>query len=236
MRKKRLIFILLIFAGWIYGNPYNEANDLTGKINASKDKRFVEIKSGLFLRKEAFSAFLLMAQAAKKEGITLNILSATRNYSAQKGIWEEKWSGKRHVNGQNLAKKISDPVQRAQMILKYSSMPGTSRHHWGTDMDLNSLDPVFFESGAGKKIYQWLKRNAGKYGFCQPYTEFGASRQNGYQEEKWHWSYKPLSSEMLKKYLELVKYQDIQGFQGAETAETLKVIENYVDGINPECR
>jgi len=49
-------------------------------------------------------------------------------------------------------------------------MPGTSRHHWGTDVDLFSLDNKFFESGDGKIWYSWMVQNAAKYGFCQPYT------------------------------------------------------------------
>ncbi|MFM9004881.1 MAG: D-alanyl-D-alanine carboxypeptidase family protein [Flavobacteriales bacterium] len=40
--------------------------------------------------------------------------------------------------------------------MKFSSMPGTSRHHWGTDIDLNSVEPSYFLSGKGLLIYQWL--------------------------------------------------------------------------------
>ncbi|NJK84501.1 MAG: M15 family metallopeptidase [Saprospiraceae bacterium] len=44
-----------------------------------------------------------------------------------------------------------NPQERALKILKYSSMPGTSRHHWGTDIDLNSFSNSYFEQGEGKK-------------------------------------------------------------------------------------
>jgi len=45
-------------------------------------------------------------------------------------------------------------------------MPTASRHHWGTDVDINSVDPDYFMNGTGLKEYEWLKKNAYKYGFC----------------------------------------------------------------------
>lgn len=66
----------------------------------------------------------------------------------------------------------------------YSSMPTTSRHHWGTDMDINSVEPEYFESGQGLLEYNWLKANAHKFGFCQPYSpKDDGSRTQGYNLE-----------------------------------------------------
>ena len=143
-----------------------------------------------YLRVEALAAFQSMRTEALKSGITLKIISATRPFDRQKQIWEAKWNGSTAVGGQNLAKTIADPTARARKILTYSSMPGTSRHHWGTDMDLNSLEPAYFKRGQGKQIYDWLNLHAAEFGFCQPYS---AGRTNGYNEEQWHWSYMPLA-------------------------------------------
>ena len=65
-------------------------------------------------------------------------------------------------------------------------MPGsTSRHHWGTEIDIHSLKNGDFADGEGLKIYEWLTTHAEDYGFYQPYTA-----EQGYEEEeKWHWSY-----------------------------------------------
>jgi hypothetical protein len=109
-------------------------------------------------------------------------------------------------------------------------MPSTSRHHWGTDMDLNALENSFFESGDGLKIYQWLTTHAEQYGFCQPYTSKSGGR-SGYEEEKWHWSYLPLSGQFLQEYTRNVTYKDIKGFAGSEVAASLDVIRNYVGGV-----
>ena len=146
---------------------------------------------GMYLRKDAYDAFRQMSAAAKEDGIDLKILSATRPFSHQKRIWEAKWNGSRKVDGMDLSKDIKEPKDRALKILTYSSMPGTSRHHWGTEIDLNSLEPEFFNRGEGAKIYEWLAANGPKFGYCQPYSPKGTDRPEGYNEEKWHWSYLP---------------------------------------------
>jgi LAS superfamily LD-carboxypeptidase LdcB len=114
-------------------------------------------------------------------------------------------------------------------------MPTTSRHHWGTDMDINSLENSYFESGQGLKEYNWLKKNASKYGFCQVYTDKKTVARDGYQLEKWHWSYIPLASQYLKKYNQLIDYSLIQGFQASNLASKLRAIEEYVNGIDKKC-
>jgi len=215
---------------------------LMGKFNPAKEISFAEIaipygnREGLYVREETYAAYINMYNAALKEGVKLSVISATRSFEAQKGIWEAKWTGKRMVDGKNLATAVSDPVERARIILKYSSMPGTSRHHWGTDVDLNSMDPKYFETAAGKKIYDWLTSHASEYGFGQPYTAKGEQRPTGYEEEKWHWSYLPIARRCTEAWKEKVAYADIKGFAGAETAEKLKVIDDYVLGINPACK
>ncbi|MCK4760092.1 MAG: M15 family metallopeptidase, partial [Candidatus Aminicenantes bacterium] len=179
--------------------------------------------------------FIKMHEAAFQAGIQLTIVSATRNFDSQKSIWERKWSGQTHVEGKNLSKAIGDPVERAKIILKFSSMPGTSRHHWGTDIDLNALENDYFETELGKRTYTWLKENASVYGFCQTYTPKNSSRPSGYEEEKWHWSYIPLAKSFLSQYIQKVSYDDLKGFEGWETAKKLRVIKNYVLSIDKGC-
>lgn len=214
---------------------------LMGKFPPASQENFEQLDlkhcsaKGMYLRKEAYTAFKEMYDAAKKDGITLRIISATRNFEAQKSIWEAKWTGGRLVGGKNLSTAIKDAEQRARKILEYSSMPGTSRHHWGTDMDLNSLENSFFAKGEGKKIYDWLTANAATYGFCQPYSNKAEGR-TGYEEEKWHWSYTPLSRDLTNHYDELLNNEDITGFKGHETAVSIDAIANYVLGINPVCK
>ena len=193
-------------------------------------------RKGMYLRKDVFEAFVKMYEASRKDGIKLQIRSATRNFTYQKGIWERKWTGATVLSdGTNVAKDLSSPKEKALKILEYSSMPGTSRHHWGTDIDLNSFSNAYFEKGDGKRLYDWMLKNAASYGFCQPYTAKGPSRPNGYNEEKWHWTYQPLGSEITTYAQENLKNQMISGFQGSETAVEIDVVGKYVLGINQGC-
>lgn len=232
--------ISTIVLAWVIGfscaQPVDK-NYLLGKFDPSSHPLFSSLKDehtqgsakGGHLRKETYKAFIKMRDAARKEGIELIIISASRNFESQKRIWENKWEGRTQVEGKNLT-TVKDLKERARLILLYSSMPGTSRHHWGTDMDLNSLENDFFASGQGLKIYQWLSTHAAEYGFCQPYTAKAGGR-TGYEEEKWHWSYLPLSGAFLSQYSKQVSYSDIKGFAGSEVASDMQVIKKYVAGV-----
>lgn len=189
-----------------------------------------------YLHKETWGAFKKMYEAAKKEGVRLEIRSATRNFAAQKGIWEAKWTGKRLVDGgENLAKTTPDPKERALKILRWSSMPSSSRHHWGTDIDINAFENSYFEKGKGLEEYTWLVEQGPRFGFCQPYTPKGAARPDGYNEEKWHWSYLPLAKKLSDQAQLRLKDEMIQGFEGASAAKKIGIVEKYVLGINKEC-
>jgi LAS superfamily LD-carboxypeptidase LdcB len=219
-----------------------DLNYITGRFDPSDHPAFMEIPSlyrdeqERYIRRDVFDAFKRMYDAALKDGVRLRIISATRNFDSQKRIWENKWTGKTRIeSGTDASKAFPVPRERALKILEYSSMPGTSRHHWGTDLDFNALNNSWFEKGEGLKIYQWLVAHAPLYGFCQPYTTFGVDRFAGYQEEKWHWTFVPVAAEIQKKAQELLKNEDITGFSGAETAVEIDVVGRYVSGIHPDC-
>jgi D-alanyl-D-alanine carboxypeptidase len=219
-----------------------DENYLLGMFDPTTHPDFVAIKqehttkTSAYLRKDTYEAFIRMHDAAKKEGINLIIVSATRNFYSQKGIWENKWTGATIVEGKNLAKEVPDTVERAKYILLYSSMPGTSRHHWGTDIDINELNDGYFLKGQGKKEYEWLTSHAHEYGFCQPYSKKGTDRETGYEEEKWHWSYMPVSGQLIEQYKTKITYASIQGFKGSGTGKLIDVIKNYVLGIASKCK
>lgn len=225
----------------VVGRAEIDKRYLLGQFNPTSVQGFVQAEApyanrdGLYLLSDVYDAFTKMHRAAKADGISLVIVSATRNFDDQKRIWQGKWTGQRLVGQQNLAQTVPDPVERARTILKYSSMPGTSRHHWGTDIDINSVDTAYFESGSGLRIYAWLLAHAAEYGFIQTYTPKGPDRPHGYEEEPWHWSYNPIAKFYTLQYLEKVNYSDIAGFMGSDTAFSVGVIQHYVLGINQDC-
>ncbi len=214
---------------------------LVGKFDPAEHVDFVEVskdhadRAGLYLRKDTYDAFKRMYKQALRDSITLVIRSATRNFDQQKDIWERKWTGQTILSSGQSAADISSEKQRCLEILKYSSMPGTSRHHWGTDIDLNAFNNQYFSSGEGKKVYDWLVKYAHQFGFCQPYTAKGSRRPYGYEEEKWHWSYLPVSGPLLILARKHLADPMIAGFAGADQAPSIQVKERYVLGIDPGC-
>lgn len=216
---------------------------IMGLFEPEKDSAFVAIseehadRTGMYMRKEAYDSFLNMKAAAAAEGIELQIRSATRNFDYQKGIWERKWTGETKLSsGEDASKSFVEPKTRATEILKYSSMPGTSRHHWGTDIDLNNFNNSWFETGEGLKLFVWLEKHAHEYGYCRPYTTKDADRPDGYNEEKWHWSYTPISNHLTSQAEQFLTDEMIKGFLGSEVAADLEVVRKYVLGINHGCR
>lgn len=215
---------------------------ITGQFQPETHARFVPVpgkyadRKGMFVQKDVLDAFVEMYNAAQDEGIQLVIRSAARNHAYQKGIWERKWLGEQQLSDGTRASDIADPVLRAQKILEYSAMPGTSRHHWGTDIDLNSFTNSWFDKGEGLRLFNWLNAHAESFGFCRPYTEKTEQRPFGYNEEKWHWSYSPLASKYLAFAEQHLDIGEITGFLGSETAQDLDVIEKYILGISPVCK
>jgi len=209
---------------------------LTGRFNPETHIDFdilenkYHSKNEMFLQKETINAFIRMKEEAQKDGINLTIVSGTRNFYYQKGIWERKYTEHKEkgLKGKEIIKEI--------MI--WSSMPSTSRHHWGTDIDINGFNTYFNgENEKANKEYEWLKKNAHKFGFCQVYSEKNKNgRNSGYNEEKWHWSYLPIAKELLEDYKKFITYKDINDFSGSEYAEELNIIEEYVYSISKECK
>lgn len=201
-----------------------------GKFNYKNDSTFIKVapihsSKSIYLQKDVYNAFENMYDQAQKDGITLIIVSGTRNFYEQRTIWERKWEKHKGLT----------PIERAKTILEYSSMPTTSRHHWGTDIDLINLNNSYFENGKGKKEYEWLVNNANAFGFYQVYTDKTNGR-TGYNSEKWHWSYLPLANRYLNYYNEHVSYDDIDNFKGSETAKATKIIDEYVNGIDQKAK
>jgi D-alanyl-D-alanine carboxypeptidase len=204
---------------------------LIGRDNYATDTSFINVSNSytnnlVYLKKDTYRNYIKMYDAALKENIKLTIISGTRSFFDQRDKWQSKWNNPEF-------NKIHDPTTRATKLLRWWSMPGTSRHHWGTEIDIVNMKLAFYKTAAGRKMYTWMCENASKYGFYQP---FNAGRTTGYQEEKWHWSYLPLSKVYLKEYLKQVHYSDIAGFPGCAEASKLAVFESQVLAINPICK
>lgn len=215
-------------------------NKLTGQFDEKQDNDFIALdstelpvnKKGMYLQKEPAQQLIKAYRDFKKvhPNIPFIVVSATRNYHYQNGIWQRKWDA--------LTAKINDPQKIAEEILKFSSMPGTSRHHWGTDIDITSVSSEFFKNDKkGIILYKWLQDNLPKYGFCQPFNE---GRKGGYLPEEWHWSYKPISSQYIAQYKTLLEtnpktIMQTLNFVGHDKITLENLIKEYVLTVNTDC-
>ncbi len=156
------------------------------------------------MHKETAASFQRMKTAAAKENIAIEVVSAYRSFERQKEIFERKYAD---FTSDGLA-----PLEAIKKIIEYSTIPGTSRHHWGTDLDLidanGSPRPQsvlqakhFHGDGPFCKLKEWLNENAAEFGFYEVYTN--NAQRNGFKYEPWHMSYAPVSIPMLEAYRKL---------------------------------
>ncbi|WP_452221708.1 M15 family metallopeptidase [Lacinutrix salivirga] len=195
--------------------------------------------NGYTLRKEAQTAFEKMKTAALKEGIKIHVVSSYRGFEHQKRIWNRKYN--RYIN-QGLSE--TDAIKK---IIEYSTIPGTSRHHWGTDLDIidanvkqpsNVLSPSHFNNnGVYCPLKEWMDANANTYGFYLVYTN--TPNRKGFKYEPWHYTYKPLSNGYLKQYrdldfTQLLKKEKLKGYNAFTNEFINKYLNENILDINPE--
>lgn len=191
------------------------------------------------LRKEAYDAFLAMKEAASKEGIDIKVVSSFRSFERQEAIFEGKY--------ERFTEEGMTPLEAIDKIIEYSTIPGTSRHHWGTDVDLidgsvkaggDVLVPEKFEEGGPfEKFKKWMDEHSEEYGFYLVYTD--VPKRRGFKYEPWHYSYAPLSIPMLstfrkKNILQLLQRETFLGSEHFTTGFVKTYITDNILDINPD--
>lgn len=145
-------------------------------------------------------ALLALCQAARDAGFDPFAVSSFRSFERQLAIWNDKFRGRRPVldaAGHPIDILSLDEEARVRAILLWSALPGASRHHWGTDVDLidrNAVPPgyqvrltgdEFDRGGPFEAFHDWLVRHAPEFGFFKPYRGV----LSGVAPEPWHWSH-----------------------------------------------
>ena len=194
------------------------------------------------LEKNTFDAFNKMQIAAKKDGIDLKIASAHRDYDRQKLIWNTKF--KKFTTEFNLK-----PNQAVYEIIRFSTIPGTSRHHWGTEIDIIDnnypdekdvlIAKKFQKGGLFFKVKNWLNINSEKFGFYITYNN--DPNRKGFEHEPWHYSYAPVSRKMLSLFLKLdlkkvIKKEEIKGSEYFTDDFIEKYKKEYILDINKDLK
>ncbi len=155
-----------------------------------------------------------LVKAAENAGFQLVLASAYRSFERQQLIWNAKLTGKRPVlddNGFELDIKCLSPLERVQRVLRWSALPGASRHHWGTDMDIYDKAAVsndyqlqltpdeYRGDGPFAPMIAWLQdylRQSAAPAFFFPYIE----DNNGVMPEPWHLSYRPVAERYQQQW------------------------------------
>lgn len=161
------------------------------------------------LHYEVVASWLAMRDAAAIEGIDLHARSSFRDFATQLAIWNSKWRGERALydrDGRLLRRDELDDSQAIDAILCWSALPGGSRHHWGSDLDVVDAAAIpagykvelipseYSQGGVFEKLTRWLDERMHEFGFFRPYR----TERGGVSPEPWHLSYAPVSLPALE--------------------------------------
>lgn len=171
---------------------------------------------------------------ADKAGFTLTIASAYRDFQRQMLIWNNKYLGVRPVlNQRNEAVDLStlSELEKCHAIMLFSALPGASRHHLGTDLDVyakNCLKPdqalqlepwEYHSDGPFYEFNHWLDENLAQFGFFRPYAQFNG----GVAAEPWHISHIEVANK-LAPYQSIVHIK--RAIQSHDVAGKQVIIDN----------
>lgn len=173
-------------------------NMLVNKYNAlSKDYEVEDLKTisktysygdNKKLNKEAYDAFISLADDAKKEGYTILIVSSYRTYQDQEDVWKDY--------------KASFGTKKADA---YAARAGSSEHETGLAIDVADYNDKNDKFEATES-FKWMQTNAHKYGYILRYPK-GKENITGYSYEAWHYRYVGIDT-ATKVYNEGITYDE----------------------------
>ena len=170
----------------------------------------------------------------------IKIISGHRDFERQTLIWNSKFI--------KFTKEFKlKPDEAINEIIRFSTIPGTSRHHWGTEIDIidedfkNENNPLISEKyesgGIFYKLKKWMDLNSKKFGFYLTYTN--DEERKGFEYEPWHYSYKPISKNLLEELKKnniskLISDLEIMGKEYLTKEFIEKYINENILGVNKQ--
>ena len=100
---------------------------------------FLSSRDNLLAHPLAIDALIKLQKAASKENVSFKILSSYRSFEQQKLIWNRKFNGEQTILDMNenpIDISGLSELEKIHSIMRYSALPGASRHHWGSDFDI----------------------------------------------------------------------------------------------------
>ena len=197
--------------------------------------------------------FFRLRAAAAADGIDLLPVSTYRDFSRQLGIWNAKCRGERDLFDRDGIRLDYDSLSEEEVvgaILHWSALPGASRHHWGTEIDVvdartaepgrapQLLPSEFAPGGRQASLETWLASNLGRFGFHRPY----ARDLGGVQPEPWHVSHSATAAAALARFTPQLLQDALDGVEldcaAIVRARLPEIFERYVLNVelSPETR
>ena len=149
-----------------------------------------------------------LIDAAHSAGFDCTIASSFRDFQRQCSIWNRKFSGTLPVLddiSQPLDINSLSPEELVFAILRWSALPGASRHHWGSDFDIYcrkslddhplKLEPWEYQTGHQAQFSHWLTSYLPSSNFFLPY----AKDLGGVNIEPWHISHRKVATQCLQQ-------------------------------------
>lgn len=198
--------------------------------------------NGYLLHADVVTDWAALQSDAAQAGFDLAIASAYRSFSRQLLIWNEKASGVRPLfddKGQLLSVEQMSETDVVFAILRWSALPGGSRHHWGTDIDVYDrsaiaenyvvqlIDTEVQSGGVFAPLHDWLDARIDKqqsHGFFRPYTTLPstqAARPTGIAAERWHLSHQPSAQQFSQQLTLSALYQVIDAQEDMQLKATV---------------
>ncbi|MEL0632419.1 M15 family metallopeptidase [Pseudoalteromonas carrageenovora] len=216
-------------------------------ITGQSDTHLIEIQ-GHRLHSEIIDDFLALQNAAKNAGFDLTIASSFRDFDRQSMIWNNKFSGSRPVYNKQQQPvdltKLTD-INKCIAIMRYSALPGASRHHLGTDLDifdkaavnddykLQLIPNEYEQGGPFAPLSDWLNNNLAKFGFYRPYKH----DLDGVAPELWHISHIKQSQLMVDALSEKILYECINNSEllgkSAILANLPALYKRFISNVSP---
>lgn len=200
------------------------------------------------LHSKIIDDFLALQNAAKTAGFELTIASSFRDFNRQAMIWNNKFSGRRPVlnkQQQRLDLSALTDIDKCTAIMLYSALPGASRHHLGTDLDIFDKAAVsddyqlqltpseYLPGGPFAALSQWLDTHLAKFGFYRPYKH----DLGGVAPELWHISHIQQSKLLVDALTEEVLFECINESDLLGKSAILKnlptLYKRFVTNVSP---
>lgn len=204
-------------------------------------------KQSKLIHQQVLPAFEQLQARAKLAGFNLDVVSSFRSFEQQLSIWNNKFNGLRPIldhNSQPLDTAILSEEQKVFAILRWSMLPGASRHHWGTEIDVCDysalpkgyqlqLIPQEYDAGGYlAALSTWLDNNIADSGFYRPYRQ----DLGGVSREPWHLSYLPIAAAKQQAYTlalltDTIRNADIQG-KAAILANIEQIYTQFISNVS----